>query len=189
MSARWKSPPLWAVLITAALAWWSQATPSAAVEEAIRSDSVDAAADGAGSPPAETPTGASAADDTSSPLPAGPDFAPTPASSAETAPTSSDPCADALAAVTGAGLSIPPGWSFACPAPAYGNGREHRGRTCWLPCFGSPAFTIEVNPYLGGSLVGIMAHELCHAVEVVATGTTSEAAADVCAASWGFPNG
>lgn len=98
------------------------------------------------------------------------------------------PCEFATQQVFEAGLQPPPGWSYACPAPAWGQGREHRGRTCYVPCFGYPALTIEVNPNLGGSLPGIIAHEICHAWEYDEYGTTSESSADDCAARWGFPN-
>lgn len=99
------------------------------------------------------------------------------------------PCELALATVEAAGLHVPPGWSFACPAPAWGLGREHRGRTCLIPCFGSPGLTVEVNPALSPNLLGVVAHELCHAWDYHLVGDTTEPAADRCAAEWGFPNG
>lgn len=99
-------------------------------------------------------------------------------------------CAGALADVQASGLTIPAGWAFTCPAPAYAYGAEHFGRTCMDPCYGAPAKSIEVNAALAppSRLRGVIGHELCHAWEYQQTGTSSEASADACTARFGFPN-
>lgn len=99
-------------------------------------------------------------------------------------------CTAALADVQASGLTIPAGWSFTCPAPAYAYGAEHFGRTCMDPCYGASAKSIEVNAALvpPARLRGVIGHELCHAWEYQQTGTSSEASADACTARFGFPN-
>ena len=97
-----------------------------------------------------------------------------------------DPCAEALAWVSDAGLPLPPGVGYHCPSTQF----SHHGAACWngSPCRGS-AF-IAINVELMGSptpeyLRHVVAHEVCHILDFQSTGVTTEAGADACAAAHG----
>jgi hypothetical protein len=109
----------------------------------------------------------------------------------------SDRCAAAAAAVDAGGVHTAPGFEFRCPAQALDiTGVAHWGINCWqMPgmCWNSrdgASNYIEINVGLIGSsdarLRHVIAHERCHSQDLVATGQTSEAAAEACAAAHGF---
>ncbi len=106
----------------------------------------------------------------------------------EPAPAVAEPdqCAEALSWVAEAGLPLPPGVGYHCPSTQF----SHHGAACWngSPCPDS-AF-IAVNLELMGSpapdyLRHVVAHEVCHILDFQATGVTTEAGADACAARHG----
>ncbi|MGH9226169.1 MAG: hypothetical protein ACRD2W_20830 [Acidimicrobiales bacterium] len=147
--------------------------------------------------PATTlPTTSTTTTTTARPATTSPPPAPTVATTAPAVPTAERPspageCEAALADVQASGLRLPPGWGYRCPDPAldYG-GQPHAGVACWV-CRGGAESYIAVNPSRagsGGALRGVVAHEVCHAVEFAAQGWTTEASADTCAADHGWPN-
>lgn len=119
--------------------------------------------------------------------------APPPASISRTVRTAEQRCGEAVVAVNAAGLHIAAGFEFRCPALALDeNGHPHRGITCWYwpgkcrPC----GCYVEINVDRIGSsdalLAFVVAHEICHTIELTETMTTSEASADACAHAHGF---
>jgi hypothetical protein len=107
-------------------------------------------------------------------------------------------CQNAETAVNAAGIFIAAGYEFRCPAGATDEvGGQHWGiSSLWPICTPSDGTVhsgcyVEVNvDRIGPSdalLRHVIAHEFCHTIEYVATGTTSELAADACAAAAGFP--
>ena len=103
-------------------------------------------------------------------------------------PPAPSPCADALAWVGEAGLPLPPGVGYHCPSTQF----AHHGAACWngSPCPGTGFIAINMDLMQGTStdyLRHVVAHEVCHILEFQATGWTTEASADACAAAHGAP--
>ena len=116
--------------------------------------------------------------------PGQPEAPPTPAPAAPVAEP--DPCGEALAWVAGAGLPLPAGVDYHCPSTRF----SHHGAACWngSPC--PDGGFIAINLELIGDaspeyLRHVVAHEVCHILDFQATGRTSEAGADACAAAHG----
>ncbi len=99
-----------------------------------------------------------------------------------------DPCADALSWVADAGLPLPPGVGYHCPSTEF----AHHGAACWNNRYCPRTGFIAVNLDLIGDptpeyLRHVVAHEVCHILEFQATGWSTEASADACAAAHGAP--
>lgn len=97
-----------------------------------------------------------------------------------------DPCAEALAWVADAGLPLPAGVGYHCPSTQF----SHHGAACWngSPCRGTGFIAINLELIGDASpeyLRHVVAHEVCHILDFQATGRTSEAGADACAAAHG----
>ena len=101
-----------------------------------------------------------------------------------TSPPAPEPCGRALVGVRAVGL--PAGWAFHCGTEIMVRqvGRTHAGLAGWNTSEGN---FIAINPRTGDH-PGVGAHEACHAVDFVTTGSTSETRADACAAAHGHPN-
>ena len=103
-------------------------------------------------------------------------------------PSVADPCGEALAWVAEAGLPLPDGVGYHCPSTQF----PHQGAACWngSPCRGSGFIAINMDLLTGASrehLRHVVAHEVCHILDFQATGRTTEAGADACAAAHGAP--
>ena len=103
-------------------------------------------------------------------------------------PPAPSPCSDALAWVAAAGLPLPAGVGFHCPSTQF----PHQGAACWhgAPCPRSGFIAINMDRLIGTSveyLRHVVAHEVCHILDFQATGWSSEASADACAAAHGAP--
>ncbi|HUR22907.1 MAG TPA: hypothetical protein VMZ73_03440 [Acidimicrobiales bacterium] len=103
-------------------------------------------------------------------------------------PRAPNPCSDALAWVAAAGLPLPAGVGFHCPSTQF----THQGAACWhgAPCPKSGFVAINIDRLSGTSieyLHHVVAHEVCHILEFQATGWSTEASADACAAAHGAP--
>jgi hypothetical protein len=112
------------------------------------------------------------------------DVVPDPAPAA----AATDPCADALAWVAGAGLSLPADVGYHCPSTEL----PHHGAACWhsAVCPGTGFIAINLDLMAGtgtGYLRHVVAHEVCHILDFQATGASTEAGADACAAAHGAP--
>ncbi|HEX8771520.1 MAG TPA: hypothetical protein VF711_12200 [Acidimicrobiales bacterium] len=118
------------------------------------------------------------------PAPAEPD-GPAPAGSAP------ERCAAAHQWVEAHGLVLPAGFAFRCPDPAmFADGASRWGTTCWNCGMGTGSYIAINIDRIGSSdeaLRYVIAHETCHAIESIATSTTTEASADACAAAHGAP--
>lgn len=102
-------------------------------------------------------------------------------------------CTEALAWAAAHGLVLPSGWSYRCPGPVGSGGAgQYWGRACMNlvgECPGTAFVAIDVD-LIGPSdatLHYVLAHEICHAIELETTNTTSEPTADACAAAHGAP--
>ena len=110
-----------------------------------------------------------------------------PPTTAPSAPVAEpDPCAEALAWVADAGLPLPAGVGYHCPSTQF----SHHGAACWngSPCRGTGFIAINLELIGDASpeyLRHVVAHEVCHILDFQATGRTSEAGADACAAAHG----
>jgi hypothetical protein len=97
-------------------------------------------------------------------------------------------CASALQWVGGQGLKLPGGWGYRCPSKAIVNGAEKWGLACWN-CAGDGQSYIAVDIARIGSsdaaLRYVVAHEVCHAIDYMTLGASSEIGADLCAATHG----
>ncbi len=125
-----------------------------------------------------------------SPVAAAPAESAPPENPVEPAPQPApNPCADALTWVGGTGLTLTTDVEYHCPSTQF----AHQGAAC----FGNRSFCpsggfIAINMALleGTStdyLRHVVAHEVCHILDFQRTGTTTEAAADACAAAHGAP--
>jgi hypothetical protein len=106
---------------------------------------------------------------------------------ADAAPAQSS-CAEALAWVAGAGLSLPPNVGYHCPSTEY----PHQGAACWHAPSCPDSRFIAINTTLMGPVTPayfhhVVAHEICHILQFDATGDSTEAQADACAAAHGAP--
>lgn len=99
-------------------------------------------------------------------------------------------CASALLWVSGQGLNLPAGWGYRCPSPAVINGAPKWGLACWN-CAGDLQSYIAVDVGRIGSsdaaLRYVVAHEVCHAIDYMTLGASTEVGADLCAATHGAP--
>lgn len=103
-------------------------------------------------------------------------------------PPAPDPCADALAWVAAAGLPLPPGVGFQCPSTQF----AHQGAACWYtgPCPGQAYIALNTDLLPGADpayVRHVVAHEVCHILDYQAGRSTTEWAADACAAAHGAP--
>ena len=81
------------------------------------------------------------------------------------------------------GLEVPAGWDYRCPDGARDEqGEGHWGIACWNCAGGS---YVGINIRLIGSsdatLRYVVAHEICHALDYVTLGLSTELTADLCA--------
>ena len=85
---------------------------------------------------------------------------------------------------------LPAGWGFRCPGPAIVDGAPRWGMAC-LNCEGDHTNWIAVDVGRIGpseaALRYVIAHEICHAVEYMTLGLSTELTADLCAALHGAP--
>jgi hypothetical protein len=98
-------------------------------------------------------------------------------------------CAAALKWVGQHGLALPAGWGFRCPGQALENGVPRWGIACWN-CEGAGSWIAIDVVRIGASdatLRYVIAHEICHAIDYVGLGTSTEVGADLCAALHGAP--
>ena len=99
-------------------------------------------------------------------------------------------CANAVRWVAEHGLALPAGWGFRCPGQAIVGGTPRWGMACWN-CEGNGASWIAVDiGRIGASdraLFYVVAHEICHAIDYMGLGLSSELGADLCAAGHGAP--
>lgn len=130
------------------------------------------------------------------------------APAAEPAPTEPEPpavpvvrlsrCDSALAALASAGLTVPAGFDVYCPGNGVDtDGSVHAGLMSYAPDCRPGDHRAGFGCYVDANLarVGpsdhrlrhVLAHEICHAVDMITVGVTTEAGADLCAAGWGFP--
>jgi hypothetical protein len=98
------------------------------------------------------------------------------------------PCAEALSWVAAAGLSLPAGAGYHCPSTEF----PHQGAACWHAAACPGGRFIAVNMELMGPvspayLHHVVAHEVCHILQFDASGNSTEAEADACAAAHGAP--
>ena len=96
-------------------------------------------------------------------------------------------CASALQWVSGQGLNLPAGWGYRCPGKALVNGAEKWGLACWN-CEGTGSWIAVDIGRIGSSdaaLRYVVAHEICHAIDYMTLGASSELGADLCAATHG----
>jgi len=88
------------------------------------------------------------------------------------------------------GLSLTAGWGFRCPGQALENGTPRWGIACWN-CAGDRVSYVAVDIGRIGSsektLYYVIAHEICHAIDYMGMGTSTEIGADLCAALHGAP--
>ena len=81
------------------------------------------------------------------------------------------------------GLVVPTGWDYRCPHEARDeHGGEHWGIACWN-CEGGSHVGINIR-LIGSSdatLRYVVAHEICHALDYVTLGISTELTADLCA--------
>lgn len=173
-----------AVLVALSLPFAAQSGPAGAAQPQQRSPA----------PPAEghaapAPAPAVAFTDPAAGTPVDPAPAPEPAPPAGPEPVPvPDPCLDVLAWVADAGLPLPAGVGYRCPSTQF----PHQGAACWNwgPCPGSGFIAINMDRLAGSStayLRHVVAHEVCHILDFRTRGTTTEAAADACAAAHGAP--
>jgi hypothetical protein len=106
-----------------------------------------------------------AADETGG-APAGTSDEVTPQPPADQAGAGAGPCADALAWVAGAGLSLPAGVGYHCPSDEF----PHHGAACWNPalCSGAPFIAVNLDLMAGTGtsyLHHVVAHEICHILD------------------------
>ncbi|MDQ3573580.1 MAG: hypothetical protein M3404_01445 [Actinomycetota bacterium] len=107
--------------------------------------------------------------------------------------SSSARCAAALQTVQGAGLVLPSRFGFRCP----GDTRAHPGDRNWgIACYYyAPKCPGEAYVAINPTLIGpsdarlryVVAHEIAHAIELVAQGSSTEESADAQARAAGFP--
>jgi hypothetical protein len=110
-------------------------------------------------------------------------------SSASPAASAEERCAAALKWVGQHGLALPAGWGFRCPGQALENGLPRWGVACWN-CEGNGSWIAIDAGRIGASdatLRYVIAHEICHAVDYMGLGTSTEVGADLCAALHGAP--
>jgi|GEM_PF-3515222 hypothetical protein len=102
-------------------------------------------------------------------------------------------CAAARQDVEATGLVLPDRFEFRCPGNTElsRGGRQHWGVTCSYASLCPGGAYVAVNlDRIGPSearLRYVVAHEICHAVDVEARRPLREPAADACAAAHGFP--
>lgn len=104
-------------------------------------------------------------------------------------PTAAERCAGALQWVAQRGLALPAGWGFRCPGQAVVNGTPRWGMACWN-CEGNGSWIAVDIARIGASdatLRHVVAHEICHAVDYMTLGLSTEIGADLCAALHGAP--
>jgi hypothetical protein len=108
---------------------------------------------------------------------------PAPAPSPSPAPSEAERCDAARQWVGERGLVVPRGWDYRCPDEARDErGGEHWGIACWN-CEGGSHVGINVR-LIGPSdanLRYVVAHEICHAIDYVTLGISTELTADLCA--------
>lgn len=99
------------------------------------------------------------------------------------AASEADRCEAARRWVAERGLEAPSGWAFRCPDEARDErGQGHWGIACWN-CEGGSYIGINIR-LIGSSdaaLRYVVAHEICHAVDYVTLGLSTELTADLCA--------
>ena len=103
--------------------------------------------------------------------------------------TAQERCAAALKWVGQRGLVLPAGWGFRCPGQAPENGQPRWGVACWN-CEGDGSWVAVDVGRIGASdatLRYVVAHEICHAIDYMGLGTSTELGADLCAAVHGAP--
>jgi hypothetical protein len=100
-------------------------------------------------------------------------------------------CAAALGWASAHGISLPNGWRFFCPTTISSlQGGTYWGRACMnLPgeCPGTKFVKVDIG-LIGPNdamLRYVVVHEICHAIDLEATASTSEPSADACAAAHG----
>lgn len=102
-------------------------------------------------------------------------------------------CAQARAEVEASGLRLPGRFEYRCPGgtESFSGDRQHWGMMCAGASLCPNGAYIAINPAaIGGSearMRHVVAHEICHALDVEARRPADEAAADSCAAAHGFP--
>ena len=104
--------------------------------------------------------------------------------------TAEERCANARQWVAQQGLVLPAGWGYRCPGQAIVDGAAKWGMACWN-CNGDGQSWIAVDiGRIGASdkaLRYVIAHEICHAIEYLTLGISTEVTADLCAATHGAP--
>lgn len=104
--------------------------------------------------------------------------------------TAEERCANARQWVAEHGLVLPAGWGYRCPGQAVVDGAARWGMACWN-CTGDGQSWIAVDiGRIGASdkaLRYVIAHEICHAIDYVGLGISTEIGADLCAALHGAP--
>jgi hypothetical protein len=104
--------------------------------------------------------------------------------------TAEERCANARQWVAEHGLVLPAGWGFRCPGQAIVDGAAKWGLACWN-CNGDGQSWIAVDIGRIGasdkSLRYVIAHEICHAIDYMTLGISTEIGADLCAAVHGAP--
>ena len=104
--------------------------------------------------------------------------------------TAEERCANARQWVAQQGLVLPAGWGYRCPGQAVVDGAPKWGMACWN-CNGDGQSWIAVDiGRIGASdkaLRYVIAHEICHAIEYMGLGISTEITADLCAALHGAP--
>lgn len=102
-------------------------------------------------------------------------------------------CNEGRQAVEATGLVLPPDFEYRCPGNTqlFAGDRQHWGVACYFASLCPGGAYIAINPDRIGTsnarLRHVIAHEICHALDVKASRPMSEPAADACAASHGFP--
>ena len=87
-----------------------------------------------------------------------------------------------------AGLRLPAGTGYLCPSTRF----AHHGTACWYADACPRGRFVAINTDLMGAVTPayfhyVVAHEVCHIIQFDATGESSEAQADACAAAHGAP--
>lgn len=101
-------------------------------------------------------------------------------------------CAAALSDVEAAGLVLPAQFEYRCPGSTelFAGDRQHWGTACSMASLCPGHSYIAINPGLIGPsearLRYVVAHEICHALDIAARRPLDEPAADACAAAHGF---
>ncbi len=137
--------------------------------------------------PVVTTVPATAPKATVPPTTAAPAPAPPPAERPSWGNSPEQRCASALQWVSSHGLNLPAGWGYRCPGKAIVNGAEKWGMACWN-CEGTGSWIAVDIGRIGASdatLRYVVAHEICHAIDYMTLGASSELGADLCAATHG----